>query len=149
MSLPPRLVVDASVAVAWITDEPISPWARGLLRQGYSIMAPPIFWTECANAFWRIARTTKGSGFDAAAALGGILALPVEIAAPDPSMAAAALALATRLDHPAYDCLYLALALSRGAALATADARFARVLRRDGVLPAGLLLTPPEPASPP
>lgn len=150
MSHPARLVVDASVAVAWVTDEPISPWSRGLLRQGYGIIAPPIFWTECANAFWRIARMRSGDGFDAAAAFGRILALPLEIAAPEPSLATAALSWATRLDHPVYDCLYLALALAldRDAALATADLRFARVVQRAGVLPAARLLTPPAPASP-
>ena len=147
--MPPWLVVDASVAVAWITEEPISPSARGLIGQGYGIIAPPIFWTECANAFWRIARTAKGDRFDAAAALGRILALPVDISAPDPAMAATALALATRLDHPVYDCPYLALDLARDADRATADTRVARVLRHAGVLPAARLLTPPVPASPP
>lgn len=78
-----------------------------------------------------------------------LVAADLEIVACGAAIHRQALALATRLDHPAYDCLYLALALSRGAALATADARFARVLRQGGALPAALLLTPPEPASPP
>jgi predicted nucleic acid-binding protein len=37
--------------------------------------------------------------------------------------------LATALDQPAYDCLYLALAIELEASLATADRRLARVAR--------------------
>jgi len=42
-----------------------------------------------------------------------------------------ALVLAHRLKHPVYDCVYLALAQSEGAALVTADERLlARIARR-------------------
>jgi predicted nucleic acid-binding protein len=51
--------------------------------------------------------------------------------------------LAGRLAHLVYDRFYLALALERGAALATADGRFLRVLRLAAVLPDERLLAPP------
>ena len=40
-------------------------------------------------------------------------------------LAAAALDLALRRDHPAYDCFYVALAMREAAPLATADRRLA------------------------
>ncbi len=41
--------------------------------------------------------------------------------------------LAAELGHPVYDCLYLALAASRAAVLATADERLRRGAERVGV----------------
>ena len=44
---------------------------------------------------------------------------------PDRALAPAALSLACDLGHPAYDCMYLALALDRAGVAVTADRRFA------------------------
>ena len=49
---------------------------------------------------------------------------------PDRGLAAAALSLASDLDHPVYDCIYLALALERGVLVVTADHRFATAVRK-------------------
>jgi predicted nucleic acid-binding protein len=38
--------------------------------------------------------------------------------------------IAVELDHPAYDCLYLALALANGSDFVTADDRFLRMVQR-------------------
>ena len=43
----------------------------------------------------------------------------------------AATRIAVELDHPAYDCLYLALASERGCRFVTADERFVRKLAED------------------
>jgi predicted nucleic acid-binding protein len=40
--------------------------------------------------------------------------------------------LAVELDHPAYDCVYLALALAKDCKLATADEHLRRKLGRTG-----------------
>lgn len=80
------------------------------------------------------------------ALLDRLAAFELHMPACPPALHRAALDLATRLDHPVYDCLYLALALDRGAALATADRRFAAAITRAGALPAPRLLTPPAPA---
>jgi predicted nucleic acid-binding protein len=42
----------------------------------------------------------------------------------------AATALAIELDHPAYDCIYVALAMARGCVFATADRRLVRKSRQ-------------------
>ena len=44
----------------------------------------------------------------------------------------AALALAVDLDHLAYDCAYLALAMDRGHPFVTADERFVRIVAQRG-----------------
>ncbi len=92
-----------------------------------------MLWTECANGLWRIARAVPA--LDADHAFGLFSTVPVEVAETGLAIQAQALRLGGRLDHPSYDCLYLALALDRGAALATADRRFLRVLRRFAILP--------------
>lgn len=112
------------------------------------MLAPSLFLTECANVLWRVVKRREITASEGNVIFRQVLQTPVETVVPDQALHRAALSLATRLDHPVYDCLYLALALSRGAALATADMRFAGVIRRTGALPAALILTPPAAASP-
>lgn len=136
-------VVDASVAIKWIRLEAGSDWARGVLLAGLPLLVPPLFRVECANVLWRVKRRGEPGAPDPADALDRLLALPIEHMPGAAAATQAALALAQRLDHPVYDCLYLALALDRGAALATADIRFAAAIARAGALPPDRLLTPP------
>lgn len=74
-------------------------------------------------------------------------AVPLALCASDRSLNTAALDPSVRLDHPIHDCLYLALALDRGAALATSDRRSLRVVTRAAALSPDRLLTPPEGAA--
>jgi len=46
----------------------------------------------------------------------------------------AALELAMRIDHPSYDCLYLALAVKHDTHVVTADRRFVAAVARDKAL---------------
>jgi predicted nucleic acid-binding protein len=55
--------------------------------------------------------------------------MPVELVASD-GLLERALELAVALKHPVYDCLYLALALDRGARVVSADRHFLAALRR-------------------
>ena len=57
----------------------------------------------------------------------------VDVIEPDRQLQAEALALACHLDHPVYDCLYLALARREAAVLVTADQRLQQLATR--VLP--------------
>jgi predicted nucleic acid-binding protein len=136
---PSEAVVDASVALKWVLNEAASSWARAL-PSNTRLSAPTLLWTECANGLWRLARSVPE--FDAGHAFGIVSTAPVEVVEVGLEVQAQALRLGGRLGHPGYDCLYLALALDRGAALATADARFLRVLRHAAVLPSDRLLAP-------
>ena len=138
-----EVVVDASVAMKWLVEEPGTAWAKSLAGPDTVLIAPELFLSECGNALWRLTRTGVLSEAEQQDAHGDLAAAPVAILACSLALHAEALRIATRLRHPVYDCLYLALALDRGAALATADLRFIRVLRAAGLLPPGRLLIPP------
>lgn len=116
------LVVDASVALKWFVAEPDSPQAEALVASGEPLVAPVLVVAEVCNGLWRRWRRGELSAehFDEAAPR---IAEQFDTLAPVEALAARAAALARALDHPIYDCLYLALAERDGAALVTADAR--------------------------
>lgn len=136
------LVIDASVAVKWVLEEPGSEWARALASSGAHLMAPNLLCAECANALWRMVRTDRIEASLPERFLALIGAVPLALHHANWALNAAALRLSLRLEHPIYDCLYLALALEEGAAFATADQRFLRVLRRAAMLPPERLQAP-------
>ena len=118
------LVVDASVAVKWLVREHGSTAAHALRTA--RLHAPTLLRVEVGNALRTLARRGDLSEDDARAAFDHLLAAPVHLHDPSPALLAGALDLALRLDHPIYDCLYLALAIEIGAPLVTADGRFHR-----------------------
>ena len=137
------LVLDSSVAIKWFPLEAGSDWARGMPASWPMLIAPAWFAAECANVLWRLHRAGEPGAPDPEQALDRLLALPILRIAVDDAQMRAALRLASRLDHPVYDCLSLALACEREASLATADRRFAAAIHRAAALPPDRLLTPP------
>ena len=113
-------VVDASVAIKWVVDEPGSA-AAALLLDGRPLHAPPLLFVEAANAFWVMTRRGAIDLAGAADALNQLRQAPFA-ALPRAELVPQALTLAQRLDHPVYDCVYLALALMREVPVVTADA---------------------------
>lgn len=122
-----RLVVDASVAVKWLVAEDDSEAARELAASGEDLHAPRLMACEVANALWRKARLGEIERGDAGAMLAAVQDMPVRWGA-DEAVCADAVRIALALDRPVYDCVYLALAHRIGAAVVTADLRFANVL---------------------
>ena len=118
-----RFVVDASVAVKLLVDEPDSDAARKLVASGRELHAPRLMASEVANALWRKARLGQVERADAGAALAWLPDMPVRWN-DDETVSADAVRLALALDHPVYDCVYLALAHRIGATVVTADRRF-------------------------
>ena len=102
-----RFVVDASVAVKLLVDEPGSDAARELTASGEELHAPRLMASEVANALWRKARLGQIGRADAGAALAWMTEMPVRWN-DDEAVSADAVRLA--LAHPVYDCVYLALA---------------------------------------
>ncbi|MBE7218500.1 MAG: type II toxin-antitoxin system VapC family toxin [Caulobacteraceae bacterium] len=122
------VVVDASVAVKWVLEEPGSDEAEALIQE--ELIAPPLFETECANVLWKAWRRGELSAQEARTKLDDILAGGVALRQPSLNEA---LSIATRLDHPVYDCAYVALALEGESAFATADRKLANKLKTAGV----------------
>jgi predicted nucleic acid-binding protein len=119
------IVVDASIAVKWVMPEPDSDAAGALLTQ--PLIAPDLWLVEAANALWRNAVTKSITELQALQALARLRVSPVTTL-PSSDYLASALELATRLHHPIYDCLYLALALREDSYVMTADTRFAKAV---------------------
>lgn len=123
------IVVDASVSVKWAVAEPDSKQAVALHAQ--VLTAPSIWIAETGNALWRYVRLGQLTQAEATALFKTLQAVPM-ISTDMELDAAQALTLAVELDHPIYDCFYLALAIREGTYVVTADNRFASAVRRQG-----------------
>jgi predicted nucleic acid-binding protein len=142
------LVVDASVAFKWfLSGEPHCSQALAVVEAGTPLIAPDFLIAEVCNAACRSAR------------LGRINELQVdEIAISLPcffealvsaaGLARRAVAIAGQLDHPVYDCLYLALAEQERANLITADMQLVGKVRATAWEPLAISLSEYNPASP-
>jgi len=116
-----RLVVDASVALKWVLDEPGGDAADRLLDD--DLIAPSLWLVEAANALWRRAQRGELSAVQATARLAELRNAPI-VTIPLEDDVVAAARIATELGHPVYDCLYLALAIRENTYVMTADRRF-------------------------
>jgi predicted nucleic acid-binding protein len=125
------VVVDASVALKWILPEKGTRDADALLSQ--ALIAPSFWLAECANALWKNVRIGKIAAAEASALFQKLMRAPVVGMATDQDTAIA-LDLAIRLDHPIYDCLYLALAVREDTYVVTADTRFVAAAIKDSKL---------------
>ncbi len=118
-------IIDASVAVKWVVPEIGSDHAAALAT--YRLSAPDLLDAECAHVLWvKVARGEIGEA-DALTRIARLIAAPVD-RIPCRELASAALKLSIDLGHPAYDCLYLALAIRTAAPLVTADTKFLRAV---------------------
>ena len=122
------LVVDASVAVKWLVKEDGSDRAEALKAE--DLHAPSLIRIEVANVLRTLATSGRLEDAEALPALDLLLDAPVRLYEPTDALMRGALAFALRLEHPIYDCLYLALAVELGTRLVTADRRFHRATER-------------------
>ena len=117
-----KLIVDASVAVKWLFIEEGTVEARQLLAHRIVLYAPDFILTEAANVIWKKARRKEIT--HAQPYLEELARLPEAIMlCPSTDLVALASAIALDIDHPVYDCLYLACAEVEGAPVVTADGK--------------------------
>lgn len=116
------LVVDASVALKWFVEEQGSPEAGALLTRGDTLIAPDLIIPEICNGTWKLVRRGMMSQTQQVAAVARLASILNELAPTGP-LAPRALVISSLLDHPAYDCFYLALAEQRGTRVVSADRR--------------------------
>jgi predicted nucleic acid-binding protein len=136
-----RLVLDASVAVAWCFEDETTAYADrilNLLAEGEEATVPPLWPYEVANALIvaeRRARITLAKVVQFLVRLNGF-AISI-----DPSKAdrvfERVLSLARAGHISVYDAAYLELALREGIPLATLDVALRSVAQRAGVSIAG------------
>jgi predicted nucleic acid-binding protein len=122
-----ELVIDASVAIKWVIEEEGTPEALAL--RGRALAAPDLLVAECANSFWKKVRRRELSEREAVFAAGLLARANIELMPMRPYFKAA-VGIAVELDHPAYDCIYLALAEVEGVPFVTADDRLVRRVER-------------------
>ena len=115
------MLIDASVALKLFLEEDDSSAAQHLLEQAI-LEAPDLILAEVANGLWKAHRR----GTLSAELYARDVAKLVEIFETFHSMAtltARAAEIAQRLDHPVYDCIYLACAERMESPLVTANRR--------------------------
>ena len=117
-------VVDAGIVVKWLVKEKWSYEAASLLEAEATLIAPELLFAEVCNALWAMHRRGDIGGEDLADATDALRAVPVVVPLSMRQLAASSARLALDLDHPVYDCFYLALAIQEQYPVVTADARF-------------------------
>ena len=115
------LVVDASVAVQWVLDEDGSARANAL-RSEDNLIAPTLIAAEIGSAIWKAVRRGTVTRADGIIAIEAAL-LPFQLLITTEELRVRALELAIDLNHPVYDCFYLALAERERCALVSADVK--------------------------
>lgn len=128
MTADENFVVDTSVAIKWIVDEEDSDKAE--LLQGADMVAPALFRIEAGNVLRSLAAKQILANDRAIDLFLFLQTAPVTIIDADELLERRALDIALALEHPIYDCVYLALAERMDRRLITADRRFVKTLSK-------------------
>lgn len=121
--MPSSAICDASVAVRWLVHDPLSEIAVEVRRR-YDLIAPWLLMSETANA---LRSHVRAGLLPLELARRHLMGLPGQIELRgEEKLMPLALRLAVERDHAAYDCVYLAMAITMDLPLVTADARLAR-----------------------
>ena len=126
------LVLDMSMAAAWLLPEPHSAAAEGIVRSmPPHSPVPSLFWHEARSVLLSAERRGKIVPGEALAGLARLRRLQLEDAGSGHDGHVIALAAAHGLSG--YNAAYLALAQSRSIPLATLDKDLAESARKEGV----------------
>ena len=124
------LVVDASVGLKWILQEPDSHLAEALVRSEPDLLVPDFWLNEATSVLWLQVRRKLFTPDEAREGL-ALLRAQVE---PTPTahmgLHDLALDISIAIDHSTCDTLYLAFAIAMGAsAVVAADGPFVQSIR--------------------
>ncbi|UGX88599.1 type II toxin-antitoxin system VapC family toxin [Phyllobacterium meliloti] len=122
------LIIDASIAIKWVVEEEGTEEALKL-RGRYKFAAPDLLVAECANILWKKVQRNELAPDEAQLAARLLQRADIELISMRGLLEEAAM-LAILLGHPAYDCIYLALAKQRQYRFVTADQRLQRVIQQ-------------------
>jgi len=118
-------VIDASVALKWVIPEVLSDKADRIRAGDDEILAPDLLLVEVANALWKKTTSKEISPAEADRAFDLLNESGIDLR-PTAPLLTRAMDIARRLNHPAYDCVYLALADREQASFVTDDRRLLR-----------------------
>jgi predicted nucleic acid-binding protein len=121
-------VIDASIAVKWVVDEDGTREAL-TLRQKAKVIAPELLVAECANILWNKVQRNELLKEEALLAARLLQGVEIELR-PMRSLFETATRISIEINHPAYDCVYLALAGVSKCQFVTADQRFLHKLHQ-------------------
>ncbi len=133
-----RFVLDASVALAWLVDNPVSPYAvhvREMSNAGARGFIPALWCLEIVDGLVVATRRKDLSAEDAEKGLGYIEQLLAYSIEPDahPVSVRHVFSIARTHQLSAHDAAYLALARREGLPLATLDQRLRVAAKTAGV----------------
>jgi predicted nucleic acid-binding protein len=127
------VVLDASVAAKWLVwaGEPFEAEAMALLKQRnegqIDFVVPDLFWAEIGNVIWKAAHRGRCSLDQAGESIRALQAYDLTTT-PSGELLPEALHIANQYGRSFYDSLYVALAVSLGVTLITADERLANAV---------------------
>jgi predicted nucleic acid-binding protein len=123
-----KLVVDASVAIKLVVDEADREAARRIIRdEKHELIEPDFLLVEAANILWKKSRLGEIQQEQVLSGLSDLRVTFDRFVRID-ELVDTAVHMSLELDHPVYDCLYLALADGQGSMLVTADGRLLRTI---------------------
>ncbi|QND54982.1 type II toxin-antitoxin system VapC family toxin (plasmid) [Phyllobacterium sp. 628] len=120
------LIIDASIAIKWVVEEDGTDQALKL-RGRYRFAAPELLVAECANILWKKVQRNELVADEANLGARLLQRADIELIGMRGLMEQATM-LAILLGHPAYDCIYIALAQHQKCRFVTADERLLRVI---------------------
>lgn len=128
-------VLDASVAAKWFlpsSSEPFIDEALAVLDDyatGHTrLLVPDLFWADLGNILWKATRQKRISP-DTAEEILLVIATHGFPTTPCRDLLKDAVPIARAFDRPLYDSLYLALAVSAGCPMLTADEKLVNAVR--------------------
>ncbi len=119
-----EIIIDASVAIKWLFEEPLQQYARYYLSPQYTRMAPDFIYLELFSA------THKKVQFESLRVEDGLNSLRMLFnenvlkLMPFFFYLERAYEIANSIHHSIYDCLYLSLAEQQRSKVVTADRKF-------------------------
>lgn len=125
------LVVDASVALKWVLEEPDSHLAQALAEGEEELLVPDFWLNEATNVCWLQVRKGKWSADEAREALELLRAQAPPTPTGDLALHDVALDIGLAVNHSTYDTLYVAFAVAMGGrGVVVADGPFVAAMRR-------------------
>jgi predicted nucleic acid-binding protein len=126
-----KLALDAGFAMAWLVRESASravdEFDTRLSAGTLELHAPELFLADAANVLWKTVRRGFRTLDEGVSMFANLSEMPITLHS-HRGLVASALDLSMRRGIPAYDALYVALAVRDGLPLFTADARLGRAV---------------------